>query len=110
MTTLLQDLRYAWRNLMKSPVFAAAAVLTMALGIGVNTGIFTVVNAVLLRPLPYPNQERLVRVWGTNLNNGRTRAWTSYPNLQDLRAETKTLEKVAHTCGRFAPIITGLRG
>jgi putative ABC transport system permease protein len=94
METLLQDLRYAWRNLVKSPVVVAVAVATMALGIGVNSAIFSVVNAVLLRPLPYKNADRLVRVWGTNLKNGRTRAWASFPNLQDWRAQNTSFERL----------------
>ena len=94
METLLQDLRYAWRNLVKSPVVVTVAVATMALGIGVNSAIFSVVNAVLLRPLPYKNADRLVRVWGTNLKNGRTRAWASFPNLQDWRAQNTSFERL----------------
>ncbi len=94
METLLQDLRYAWRNLVKSPVVVAVAVATMALGIGVNSAIFSVVNALLLRPLPYQNADRLVRVWGTNLKNGRTRAWASFPNLQDWRAQNTSFERL----------------
>jgi predicted permease len=83
---MLSDIRYALRALRRSPAFALAAVLTLALGIGANSAIFSVVNSVLLRPLPYAAPERLVMVWGRYPQFGRTS--TSIPDFRDWRDQT----------------------
>ncbi|MCA1815294.1 MAG: ABC transporter permease, partial [Acidobacteria bacterium] len=95
MGTLIQDLRYALRTMRKSPVFTLVAVLALALGIGANTAIFSVVNAVLLRPLPFANPERLFVVRARNERDGSVSAEQSYPNFQDLRAQCRSCEGFA---------------
>src|SRR3954464_8859770 len=77
---MMQDLRYAIRMLMRKPGFAAVAILTLALGIGANTAIFSVVNATMLEPLPFPNRDRLVMVWEHNYKGGRERNSVSPSN------------------------------
>jgi putative ABC transport system permease protein len=92
MNTLLQDLRYGFRVLARSPGFTAAAVLTLALGIGANTAVFSVVNTVLLKPLPYAQPERLVDVesmWGRGAPVPDT---LSYPDFFDFRAQNHVFE------------------
>ena len=83
--TLRQDLRYAVRQLIRSPGFTAVAVLTLSLGIGANTAIFSVVNAVLLRPLPYPEPSRLVKLEERRANGAPNTV--SYPNFLDWRKD-----------------------
>jgi putative ABC transport system permease protein len=90
--SLAQDLRYAWRGLRRSPGFAAAAILTLALGIGANTAIFSVVNALLVQPLPYRDSSRLVFVWADMTASGYPRAPLSAPELVDLRDRTTRFE------------------
>jgi putative ABC transport system permease protein len=85
MDSLLRDLRYGFRRVIATPGFTATAILTLALGIGANIAIFTVVNAVLLRPLPFPNPDRLVRIAAdARATNGRN-IGISQPELDDLR-------------------------
>ena len=91
METLLQDFQFAVRMMRKNLGFTTAAVLCLMLGIGATTGIFTVVNAVLLQPLPYSHPEQLIRVYTefpTFPNGGLHRFWTSGPEFQDLRRDT----------------------
>ena len=91
MQTLWQDLRYGARMLLKKPGFTLIAVVTLALGIGANTAIFSVVNAVLLSPLPYTEPERLVWIWG-NFRGGTNTASVSQPDFLDYREQNRSFE------------------
>jgi putative ABC transport system permease protein len=95
MTTLLQDVRYGLRTLFRSPGFTVVAVLTLALGIGANSTIFTVVKGVLLEPLPYPDAGRLVYVWETNRAVNKDRDPVAPLNYFDWQAETSVFESLA---------------
>jgi predicted permease len=95
MDTLLQDLRYAVRQLAKTPGFTLPAVLTLALGIGANTAIFSVVDGVLLRPTPFEDVGRLMMIWETDRKSGTTREPASVPDYLDFQRRTERFERVA---------------
>ncbi|MFL6227272.1 MAG: ABC transporter permease [Pyrinomonadaceae bacterium] len=95
MNNLWQDVRYGWRSLRKSPGFTVVAVLALALGIGANSAIFSVVNAVVLRPLPFDHPERLTAVLSRNEKDGSVGSDEAYPNYVDLRDQCQTCEGVA---------------
>lgn len=90
-----RDLLFGLRMMRRNPGFTAVAVLTLGLGIGANTAIFSIVNAVLLHPLPFPRSEELVIVWATNADNGNDEDVTSYPNFEDWRSATRSFEHLA---------------
>jgi predicted permease len=90
---LLQDLRYAVRMLAKAPAFTAVAILTLALGIGANTALFSVINSVLLAPLPFPQADRLMALFSRRV--AFTTASISYPNFLDWQRNNRTFESLA---------------
>ncbi len=96
---LVQDLRYGARMLRKNPGFTAVAVLTLALGIGANTAIFSIINGVLLKPLPYPEPDRLVTLWERSPQRGIEQESVSGPNYLDWRAQNSVLLEMAASPG-----------
>jgi putative ABC transport system permease protein len=95
MTTLWQDLHFGVRMLRKQPGFTLLAVFTLALGIGANSAIFSVVNGVLLKPLPYPEPERLVMLWERNPQKGMEQEFVTPPNFDDWQAQQRVFEHLA---------------
>jgi putative ABC transport system permease protein len=89
------DIAYALRNLRKYPLFSAVAVLTLAIGIGANTAIFTVVQGVILRPLPYPEPDRLMMLWTYNPRQGFDKDVGTYPNFEDWRRYSRSFDRMS---------------
>jgi putative ABC transport system permease protein len=94
MLTFLKDLRYSLRTLLKAPGFSLLAVVVLALGIGANTAIFSVVNSVVLRPLPFPGGDRLALIWETDLKDGIKREGPSAPNFLDWKEQSQSFDEM----------------
>ena len=106
-TSLWQDLRYGVRTLAKAPGFAMLSVITLSLGIGANTAIFSVVNGVLLRPLPYQEPGRLAMLWKDNAKQDLHEDGTSIPSFLDWRAQSQTFADMAIFAGVNSVFLTG---
>src|SRR5580692_8213850 len=107
METLIQDIGYALRTLRKSPGFAAIAVITLALGIGANTAIFSVVNTVLLSRLPYRDVDRLVMIWGINSKESGEVSPVSPGVYSAWKSESKVFEGMAASTDDLETITSG---
>src|SRR5215204_1747699 len=95
METILKDLQYAARNLLKHPGFAAIAIITLALGIGANTAMFSVINGVLLRPLPYQQPDRLVTIWEESPERGMFQLPVSFANMSEWVNQNHVFDQIS---------------
>src|ERR1041384_6745115 len=95
MNALFHDLRFGFRMMVRNPVFTLIAVITLALGIGANTAIFSVIDAVLLRPLPYPAADRLVFLWSTMPSHGVPMASSALPDYHGWRDHNSVFDGLA---------------
>ncbi|MEP7273519.1 MAG: ABC transporter permease, partial [Acidobacteriota bacterium] len=106
MGTLFQDIRYGWRAIRSRPGFTLMTIIALALGIGASTAIFSVVQAVLLRPLPYAAPDRLVWLWESNPGSGIRNEPTSIPNFRDWRSQNQSFAELTGW-GRTMAILGG---
>jgi putative ABC transport system permease protein len=107
MENLIKDIRYAFRTILKRPGFSLIAIITLALGIGANSAIFSVVNGILWRPLPYPKPQQLVMAWTNHqARGGPAQEWFSPPELDDWRAQNQTFSQLS-ALNNWAPTFTG---
>ncbi|HZE13846.1 MAG TPA: ABC transporter permease, partial [Chthoniobacterales bacterium] len=106
MDTLLHDIRFGIRMLLKSPGFTAVAIISLALGIGANAAVFSVINAVLLKALPFNQPESIVLVWGEDKAGGNSRGQMSATDVADYRARNHVFEEIS-TYTDFRPIFSG---
>jgi len=95
MANIIQDLRYGIRMLLKRPWFTSTVVLTLALGIGANTALFSIINVLLLRPLPLPQPQQIVQVWEVSRQSGNLKFPVALPNMVDWRAQSSSFEHIA---------------
>src|SRR5450631_859 len=91
---LLNDLKYASRTLRKSPAFTLSAILALGVGIGANSAMFSAINGILLRPLPFPHSERLVNVWETNLKRNLPKLVAAPGNYFDWRTQMRSFSAI----------------
>src|ERR1700758_3504833 len=92
---MIADLKYALRMLMKSPGFTVIAILTLALGIGANSAIFSVIDAVLLRSMPFEKPNEIIMLWGRSVREKVEHQTDSYPNYVDFRDRSQSLDSLA---------------
>src|SRR5579862_2340027 len=109
MSTFLQDLRYAFRTLIKNPGFTSVAVLTLALGIGANVATFSVVYSVLLRPLPFPQPDQLVRVFDDLRGPNDSDVGMSAPELWDLQDRSGVFQEISAVSPNNSAVVGGDR-
>jgi putative ABC transport system permease protein len=95
MRSLFQDVRYGWRMLLKKPGFTIVATLALALGIGANSAIFSIINATLLKPLPFDELDRIITVWEKAPGQGGERNSVSVANYLDWREQSNSFENLA---------------